>query len=117
MRTLVHTLVVSLAVLAASPAAAQSSADPTGHWEGTITAPAGQIDFEVDVVRDGAGHLVAAYGQKASGARGLPLTDVVLAGHTFTFVLFGGGAGGGAFKAEILSDGKSMSGEASAPIG
>jgi hypothetical protein len=117
MRTIVNTLVVSLAVLAASPAAAQSPADPTGHWEGTITAPMGQIDFEVDVARDASGHFVAVYGQKATGARGLPLTDVVLAGRTFTFVLFGGGAGGGAFKAEILSDGKSMSGEASAPIG
>ena len=118
MRTLVNTLVVSLlAVFAASPAAAQSPADPTGHWEGTLTAPMGQIDFEVDVTRDGEGRLVAAYGQQATDARGLPLTDVTLDGRTFSFVLFGGGAGGGAFKADILSDGKSMSGEARAPIG
>jgi len=45
MLTLVRTLVVSLVALGASPAAAQS-ADPTGHWEGTITAPMGQIDFD-----------------------------------------------------------------------
>src|SRR5687768_7621875 len=117
MRTLVRALVVSLAVFAASPAAAQSPADPTGHWEGTITAPMGQIDFEVDVARDASGGLVAVYGQKATGVRALPLTQVALGGRTFTFVLFGGGAGGGAFKGELLSDGKTISGEAKAPLG
>jgi hypothetical protein len=77
----------------------------------------GQIDFEVDVIRDDSGRLVAAYGQKATDAHGLPLTEVTLEGRSFSFVLFGGGAGGGAFKADILSDGKSMSGEARAPLG
>ena len=52
----------------------------------------GQIDFEVDVVRE-AGTLVASYAQKAQGLRGLPLTQVALDGRTFTFVLFNGGAG------------------------
>jgi hypothetical protein len=117
MRTIVNPLVVSLAVLAASPAAAQSLADPTGHWDGTITAPMGQIDFEVDVARDASGALIAAYGQKNTGARGLPLTQVALDGRTFTFVLFTGGAGGGAFKGDILSDGKTMSGDVKATMG
>lgn len=117
MRTIVNILVVSLGVLAASAASAQTPADPTGHWEGTITAPMGQIDFEIDVARETSGRLIAVYGQKATGARALPLTDVALEGRSLTFVLFGGGAGGGAFKADILPDGKSMSGEARAPIG
>jgi len=116
MLTLVRTLVVSLVALGASPAAAQS-ADPTGHWEGTITAPMGQIDFEIDVVREASGAFVATYGQKATGVRGLPLTAITVEGRRFTFVLFNGGPGGGAFTADILADGKSMSGEARAPIG
>jgi hypothetical protein len=77
----------------------------------------GQIDFEVDVVRDAAGALSAAYGQKATGARGLPLTQVALDGRTFTFALFTGGPGGGAFKGDILSDGKTISGEVKATMG
>jgi hypothetical protein len=117
MRTLVSTLVVSLVALGASAAAAQSAADPAGHWEGTVTAPMGQIDFEVDVARDAAGSLVAVYGQKGTGARGLPLTHVAVDGRTFTFVLFNGGPNGGSFKGEILSDGKSISGEVAAPLG
>ena len=117
MRNFANTLVVSLAVLAASPAAAQSPANPTGHWEGTITAPMGQIDFEVDVVRDASGTLVATYGQKATAVRGLPLTNVALDGRTLSFVLFGGGPGGGSFKGEILTDGKSISGEVNATMG
>jgi hypothetical protein len=120
MRALLTTLALALALALAlthvSPAAAQSPADPSGHWEGTVTAPMGQIDFEVDVAREASGTLVAVYGQKATGARGLPLT-VTLTGRTLTFVLFGGGAGGGAFKGDILPDGKTISGEASSPLG
>jgi hypothetical protein len=117
MRVLITTFALALAVTPVPPAAAQSPADPTGHWEGTVTTPMGQIDFEVDVVRDASGTLVAAYGQKGTGVRGLPLTDVSLDGRTFTFVLFGGGASGGAFKGDILPDGKTISGEARAPLG
>jgi hypothetical protein len=116
MRALIATLALVLTVTQVSPAAAQSPGDPTGHWEGTVTAPMGQIDFEVDVARDAAGTLVAVYGQKATGARGLPLT-VTLTGRTLRFVLFGGGAGGGAFRGDILPDGKTISGEASSPLG
>lgn len=118
MRTFVNTLVVSLlAVFAGSPAAAQAIVDPTGHWEGTITAPMGQIDFEIDVIRDASGTLSATYGQKATGVRGLTLTQVTLDGRTFTFVLFTGGAGGGAFKGDVLSDGKTISGDVRATMG
>ena len=116
MRALLIPVAVALAVNLASPAVSQAPADPTGHWEGTVTAPMGQIDFEVDVARDAAGTLVAVYGQKATGARGLPLT-VTLTGRTLMFVLFGGGAGGGAFKGDMLPDGKTISGEASSPLG
>ena len=117
MQMLASTLVVSLVALGASAAAAQPAADPTGHWEGTVTAPMGQIDFEVDVVRDASGVLAATYGQKATGARGLPLTPVKLEGRTFTFVLFNGGPNGGSFKGDILPDGKTNSGEVQAPLG
>ena len=117
MRISAITLVVSLVALGASAAAAQSAADPTGHWEGTVTAPMGQIDFEVDVVRDGAGALAATYGQKATGVRGLPLTPVKLEGRTFSFVLFNGGTNGGRFTGEILPDGKTISGNVTAPLG
>jgi len=117
MRNVVNVLVVSLGVLAASAVAAQSPADPTGHWEGTITAPMGQIDFEIDVTRDASNTLIATYGQKATGVRGLPLTQVAIEGRAFTFVLFNGGPGGGSFKGDVLADGKTISGEVRATMG
>ena len=40
-----------------------------------------------------------------------------LDGRTFTFVLFDGGPGGGSFKGELLSDGKTISGEVKATDG
>ena len=117
MQLLASTLVVSLVALGASAAAAQPAADPTGHWEGTVTAPMGQIDFEVDVVREASGALAATYGQKATGVKSLPLTPVTLEGRTFTFVLFNGGPQGGRFKGDVLPDGKTISGEVTAPMG
>lgn len=117
MRTLLGTVALALVVIPAPVAMAQTPADPTGHWEGTITAPMGQIDFEVDVAREMSGALTAAYGQKTSGARGLPLTQVAVDGRVFRFVLFNGGPGGGAFTGEILADGTTMSGEAKATMG
>ena len=116
MRALIGTLAIALALIPVPSALAQSPADPTGHWEGTITAPMGQIEFEVDVVRE-AGALAATYAQKAQGLRGLPLTQVAIDGRTFTFVLFNGGPGGGAFKGDVLSDGKTISGEVKATMG
>ena len=117
MRIFASTLVVSLVALGGSGAAAQPPADPTGHWEGTVTAPGAQIEFEVDVVRDDSGSYVATYGQKATGARGLPLTPVKLEGRRFSFVLFNGGANGGRFTGDILPDGKTISGDVTAPLG
>jgi hypothetical protein len=99
------------------PAVAQTPADPTGHWEGTITAPMGQIDFEIDVEREASGELIAVYGQKAAGLRGLPLTQVSVEGRTLAFVLFNGGPGGGAFKGDVLPDGKTISGDVKATMG
>ena len=116
MRALLRTIAIAFLVLPVHAATAQSTADPTGHWEGTITAPMGQIEFEVDVVREN-GTLVATYAQKAQGLRGLPLTQVDVDGRAFTFVLFNGGAGGGIFKGDVLSDGKTISGEAKATMG
>ena len=117
MRTVVNAVVVSFGVLAASTVTAQSPTDPTGHWEGTITAPMGQIDFEIDVTRDASNALIATYGQKATGVRGLPLTEVAIEGRSFTFVLFNGGPGGGSFKGDVLPDGKTISGEVRATMG
>ena len=117
MRIYISTLVVSLIAFSASGAAAQSTADPTGHWEGTVTTPMGEIEFEVDVARDTSSTLVAAYGQKATGVRGLPLTDVTIEGRTLTFVLFNGGPNGGSFRGELLTDGKTISGAVVAPLG
>jgi hypothetical protein len=118
MRTWLRTfLVPGLIIVSSAGVFAQSAPDPTGHWEGTITAPFGQIDFELDVAKDAAGSLVATYGQKAQGLRGLPLSNVALDSRILTFVLMNGGPGGGVFTAEILAGGTAMAGEVVATNG
>ena len=115
MNTLFRGVVLVLCLLAVPRAWAQT-ADPTGHWEGTIVIPMGQIDFELDIAREG-DVLVATYSQKAQGLRGLPLTGVTLDGRAIRLVLLNGGPGGGVFTGELLTDGTTISGEVKAPAG
>ena len=66
MHNLVSTLVVSLVALAASAARGAIGRRSHGTLGRRVTAPMGQIEFEVDVVREASGALVATYGQKAT---------------------------------------------------
>jgi hypothetical protein len=119
MRVSIRSVVVTaiLVLTATPPGWAQAAPDPTGHWKGAVTAPMGAIEFEIDVSRSAAGSLTATYGQPATGLRGLPLSSITLDGRTLTLVLLDGGPGGAIFKGELLADGKSISGDATSPLG
>jgi hypothetical protein len=90
---------------------AQISNDPSGHWEGTITMPMGELRFEIDLSRDGAGAMSGTIGIPDQKLKGLPLTSVAADGSALTFAIRGGQ--GGTFRATLSADGRSMSGKAS----
>jgi hypothetical protein len=102
-------LVATLFLLFVSSGRAQSAADPSGHWEGTISAPFGEVRFEVDLARNAKGELAGTFGQPAQKLKGLPLANVAVLGKAVTFELKAT-AGGGTFQGDLLADGKSMSG-------
>lgn len=106
-------LVVSL--LAAPVAARAQSVDPSGHWEGAIAIPGGEIPFQVDLAMNAQGKLVAAYSRPEEHLKGMPMINVSLDGHAIGFDL--PVDGGIKFQGVVYADGKAISGDVTAAIG
>jgi hypothetical protein len=115
MRSTLHTVIIVSLLFAPIAARAQTTVDPSGHWEGAISAPFGEIQFQVDLARNSEGKLVATYSRPENHLNGFPLTNVALDGRSIRFEL--PLDGGTRFQGALLSDGKSISGEVSAAIG
>lgn len=106
-------LVVSLLV---APTAARAQAvDPSGHWEGGITIPGGEIPFQVDLSKNAQHALSATYSRPEEHLKGLPMTNVTLDGRAIAFEL--PVEGGIKFQAIVSADGKKISGDVTAAIG
>jgi hypothetical protein len=102
-------LVVSLL----APAAALAQAvDASGHWEGTISTPMGEMLFHVDLSKNAKGEVIGTYSRPDNNLTGLPLTRVTLDGRAIVFVLTGDTTFQG-----VLTDGKTITGDVTAPIG
>jgi hypothetical protein len=111
--TLPTLLVVSL--LAVPGAARAQSVDPSGHWEGAITIPGGEIPFQVDLAKNDHGKLIATYSRPENNLKGLPLANVSLDGRAIAFELTVDG--GVKFFGTLYADGKTISGDVTARIG
>lgn len=90
---------------------AQTAADPSGHWEGTITAPFGDVRVEVDLIRTDRGEVTGTF--TSQQVRGLPLTRVSIDGRLVTLRV----GALGAFQGILLEDGTSISGDYTVPEG
>jgi hypothetical protein len=104
---------VAMLVVCASYALAQTPVDPSGHWEGTVTAPFGEVAIEVDLRRNERGQLTGTFTQPGQNLTGLPFGQVVLDGRLLTLKL----TGGTQLTGTLFSDGKSYSGDFSIPQG
>jgi hypothetical protein len=111
MRVVLPTLLV--VSLLAAPAAAQS-VDPSGHWEGAITIPGGEIPFQVDLSKNAQGKLVATYSRPEENLKGLPMANVKLDGRAIAFEL--AVDGGVKFQGILYAEG-TISGDVTASIG
>jgi hypothetical protein len=104
-------LVVSLLI---APAAARAQTiDASGHWEGTISTPMGEMLFHVDLSKNAKGDVIGTYSRPDNNLAGLPLTRVTLDGRAIGFVL----TGNTIFEGVLQADGKTISGDVTAPIG
>src|SRR5260370_11769182 len=116
---IVFTRMLLLAALVLSPAPsllAQTAADPSGHWEGTVQMPNMELKIEIDLAKNSKGELTGTLGNPAQGVKGLPLSTVAVAGTSVRFVLKAGKEV--STVVGVLSpDGKSISGDASQDAG
>ena len=79
-----HVVAVIL-ILGAAPLAAAQTADPSGHWEGSMLLPSTELRFELDLARVANGELAGTIGTPAHHLIGLPLARVLVDGQTITF--------------------------------
>ena len=106
---------VAMVVLCASYALAQAPANPTGHWEGTITAPFGEVAVEIDLTRNADGTVTGTFTRQAENLSGLPFREVIIDGRLMTLKM--PGAAGGQFMGTLVADGKTYTGDFSLPQG
>jgi hypothetical protein len=94
-------------MLFTSSFAVAQTADPSGHWEGTMQVPSGDLRFEVDLVRRGNGEIAGTISTPAQHLTGLPLASVTVDGLSVTFYA----REDQPFTGAIASDGQSMTGK------
>jgi hypothetical protein len=94
---------------------AQITNDASGHWEGLLTMPFGELRFEVDLALDGQGKLSGTLGVPDQKLKGFPLSSVTIDGKSVSFAVRGGQ--GGTFRGTLSADGRSMAGTASSAEG
>ena len=78
-------IIAALFVAASTPARAQQSADPSGHWQGALQTPSMQVPFDLDLARDASGRLSGTLSVPAQKIKGLPLTKVEVEGTAVNF--------------------------------
>ncbi len=102
---------IALAVLLVpSGLAAQTLADPSGHWVGAVLAPNQEVAVEIDIARDGTA-FAGTFANPDQKLRGLPLGGITVAGREITFQVRGSAPGERAFKGTLSDDGQSLSGD------
>lgn len=112
MRSLLPSVLV-VSLLIAPAAAGAQAVDASGHWEGAISTPMGEMLFHVDLSNNAKGDVIGTYSRPDNNLTGLPLTRATLNGRAIAFVL----TGDTIFEGVLHADGKTISGDVTAPIG
>jgi hypothetical protein len=82
----------------------------TGHWEGVIQLPAGEIPIQVDLDRNSAGEFRGSFSNSSEHLQGFPLADIGMKGREVYFQIKGT-PGNRAFIGTLAPDSKTMTGE------
>jgi hypothetical protein len=87
------------------------TADPSGHWEGAIDAPSGEVHVAIDVALDDAGKLMGTFSNPSQHLNGFPLWNVAVEGQSVRLELKTSDPGVQTFAGTLSADGQSMSGD------
>jgi len=93
----------------ALPARAQSTVDPSGHWEGTVDLPNFTLPLAIDIAKGQGSDFTGTLTNTTQGIHGLPLKSVTIDGRLVQFVI-ASGSGREEFNGVLTADGKTISG-------
>jgi hypothetical protein len=88
---------------------AQVMVNPSGHWEGAVTAPDMNVKIELDLATNAKGEMAGTFGSPTQQVKGLPFSTVTIDGSGITLELKA--RSGGTFHGVLSADGTSMSGD------
>jgi hypothetical protein len=91
---------LAAALAVTTSAGAQTGVDPSGHWEGSISAPFGEVPIAIDITRRD-GQIVATYSRPDGSLSGFPLSDIEVNGSDVKLAL--NANGGGVFRGTIAA--------------
>jgi hypothetical protein len=112
MRMVTRLLVASsLLALPAQNLLAQTAVDPSGHWEGSIKAPAMDLTVIIDLAKNGNGELAGTISIPAQHLQGFPLASVTLHGDSVSFQMKGSAPGPRTFTGSLVDGGNVIAGE------
>jgi hypothetical protein len=103
-------VLASFVLLSIPSIPAQTVADPSGHWEGSIQVESREVKIEIDLTKSANGELTGAFSNPTQNLRGLPLGNFAVDGNAISFQIKGK-PGERAFKGALSSDGNSLSGD------
>ena len=101
------------ALLLSIPALSAQTSDAVGHYEGSVSSPAGEMTLQIDLTRTPKGDLAGTLTIPTQKLTGFPLTNVIVKGKDVSFDI--ATSGGGYFRGELGANG--ISGEFSTPMG
>ena len=78
-------VLVLAALLLCAPATYAQSADPSGHWVGTVDMPTMEVGVEVDFIKSASGLFSGTLSTPSQKLLGLPLSKVDVNGTSITF--------------------------------
>ena len=113
MRISTRSFAVTAALLLSMPALSAQTADVAGHYEGSMSSPAGGMTLEIDLTRTPNGEMAGTLTIPAQKLTGFPLANVIVKGKDVSFDI--ATSGGGYFRGELGANG--ISGEFSMQMG
>ena len=101
-------------LLSLSGVTVTAAANPSGHWEGTLSAQFGNVVIELDLVTSADGKPAATFSVPERHLVGLPMLSLSIDGNT---IAFEPAAIGARFKGDVSADGSAITGRFEASAG
>jgi hypothetical protein len=109
----IHATLFAALLLAPISSLHAQSVDPTGHYDGTVSSPAGEMALQIDLTRTAKGDMAGTLTIPAQKLKGFPLSNVIAQGKDVSFDI--ATSGGGYFRGEL--EGTTIAGEFSMQMG